>query len=439
MTNKHAALESIQFQKSDLFNEITVCISKMRDKGKVKDNKFYDSPEIKELSDVIFKYTGFNFKFEDSNDGFATIIPSLNQHIFDDTNTLVFLKKYLDNFDLHNDVTSIIKALNVDVISGSISLKSARVTGLFSKLECMLFLPREYLLDSTFTSEELSAMALHEIGHVFITCEYLDRSVNTNQALSAMLRIMDKSSNYEEKKIIFTKAREKISLDDDAFKTIIQSKDKNLVTLVVMNQQIEACRSELGASVYDVTSCEYLADQFAARHGAGRYLVTALDKTYNRDKPMPSVSYMAMGIASAAAAGLYLLAGPVAGMAGLVMLINVSLLTISEIKADSKSDVEWVYDNELTRLNRIKHQMVQRLKDPSTCKKEKNVIVNYLEEVEPIIKKYAGQNDIKLRNRIAFFFSKKHKYDFEFMSLQKDLEEMGNSNLFIMSEKLKHL
>ncbi len=35
------------------------------------------------------------------------------------------------------------------------------------------------------------------------------------------------------------------------------------------------------------------------------------------------------------------------------------------------------------------------------------------------------------------FFSSEHKRDFEYMRLQKDLELLGNSDLFVMSEKLK--
>lgn len=83
--------------------------------------------------------------------------------------------------------------------------------------------------------------------------------------------------------------------------------------------------------------------------------------------------------------------------------------------------------------------MIQRLKQTDAQEDEKKYILNYLDEVEPIIKKYSDDNSLKLRNRVAFFFSKKHKYDFEYMSLQKDLEQMGNSDLFVMSEKLKRI
>lgn len=436
--NKHAALESIQFQKSDLFNDITLCIGKMRDKSTVKAKNFYDSAQIKELSDVIAKYTGITFGFGDCDFGPATYIPRLDQHIFDDVENIKILQRFYKEYDLHYDLRKVLKVLDTDIIDGSVSLKEAKVTGFFTKLKCWMFLPRNYLTDTTFLNEELAAIVLHEVGHVFTSFEYLDRTVTTNQALGVMLKAMDNTTNSEDKKIIFTKAKEKLNLDDDSFKIILGSSDKDLVTLVVMNQQIEECKSELGASVYDVVSCEYLADQFSARHGAGRYLVSGLDKLFSRGLTNASSIYISATLNSITiASSLIMMGGPVVGT--VLAILAVLGMATNAVYTASKLDTEFIYDNSLTRLNRIKHQMVQRLKDPDASSDEKRYIVNYLEEVEPIIKKYAGDNDVKLRNRIAFFFSKKHKYDFEFMSLQKDLEEMGNSNLFVMSEKLKNL
>lgn len=434
---KNTALESIQFQKTDLFNDITRCISAMRDKSKVNNKKFYDSPEIKELSDVISKYTGITFGFDDCDFGPATYIPRLDQHIFDDVENIKVYQEWMEEFDLHYDMRRTMKAIDMDLIDGTVSLKNAKVSGFFSKIKCWMFLPRDYLTDSTFLNEELAAIVLHETGHVFTSFEYLDRSVTTNQALGAMLKMMDKSSNFEDKKVIFSKAKEKLSLDDDAFKIIMDSNDKDLVTLVVMNQQIEECKSELGASVYDVVSCEYLADQFASRHGAGRYLVSGLDKLFSRGMSNASSLYFSATLQTVSVVTLALAAGPIMGLV-LALLVIIGMAA-KALYGASKLDTEFIYDNSLTRLSRIKHQMVQRLKDPSTPTQEKKYILNYLEDVEPIIRKYADDNSVKFRNRIAFFFSKKHKYDFEFMSLQKDLEEMGNSNLFVMSEKLKTL
>lgn len=441
---KNTALESIQFQKSDLFNEITLCVSNMRDYGKVYQKDFYDGKECKDLSAVINKHTGLRIEFADSDNGPSITMPSLGQDIFKDFPTLKAYKDYYGDFyDIHSDIKTALRILDMDVIEGTVDLKNSKVGGVFSRLTSTLQLPREYLADTTFTNEELSAIILHELGHAFTSFEYLDRTVTTNQALGVMLRTMDKSASIQDKKVIFSRVKDKLKLDDEVYKNILNSSDKDYVTLVVLNQQIQECRSELGESVYDVTSCEYLADQFAARHGAGRYLVTSLDKVYSRDKDyFSSSSYSDAAILGGlVTATIIVFGGPVVGSLLGVTLGVLAALAVASPDAieDSRLDVAHPHGAAHGRLSRIKHQMIQRLKDNKIGKKEKEFIINYLEEIEPIIKKYVGDDKVKLRNRIAFFFSKKHKYDFEFKNLQKDLEEMGNSNLFIMSEKIKSL
>ena len=81
--------------------------------------------------------------------------------------------------------------------------------------------------------------------------------------------------------------------------------------------------------------------------------------------------------------------------------------------------------------------MIQQLKDPKTDPEEKKMLITYIDEVDPIIKKNLSDTDIKLRNRIATLLSSEHKRDFEYMRLQKDLELIGNNDLYVMSEKLK--
>jgi hypothetical protein len=438
---KNAALESIQFQKTDLFNEIVSCIKELRKLDKVSNKAFFDSIEIKQLSDVIMKHTGLSFLLFDNDQGFAVYIPILNNHIFDRQVGIKDFNKLVKEADYGDTIRRIMKAMNTNLLEGGVSLKNSKVSGIFSKITCPLSLPRFMIHDKTYLDEELAACTLHEVGHLFTSFEYLSRTVRTNQALSLMQRVMDKSINFEDRKIVFTQAvqAEKLSMDQDAQKLMLDGLPFDALTVLVINQQIEACKSELGASVYDEVSCEYLADQFVSRHGGGRYLVSMLDKLAARGGYTQITNdYLRVGMSTMVASAWVFLAGlPVVSLA-----MGIFTILIGSGKwaiASSKYEMEHGYDNDYTRMNRIKHQMVQRLKEPECMPEEKKYILTYLEEVEPIIKKYEGQNNPKIKDRIAFFFSKKHKYDFEFKNLQKDLEEMGNNNLFVMSEKLKAL
>lgn len=434
MSNHNPALESIQFQKTDLFVGIANCIKDIRKlSGAMSNPAFYSSAQVAELGAVIKKYTGIVFEFEDSNFGPAVYVPRLKQHIFDDDKELSEFQLFISEFDLNYDIRRAMKALDKDVLDGTVDLRNSKVTGVFSDIKCKMFLPRNYIGNMKYADEELAAVILHELGHVFTGFEYLSRSASTNQALSIMLRVMDKTVNFEDRKIIFGKAKDKLKLDDDAYKLIEDQKDPQLVTMVVMNEAIQKSKSELGQSVYDVVSCEYLADQFAARHGAGKYLVTALDKIIGAGDGTGSNTYFNMFFAAVLSLNVLF----IGAMAVAPVIISFFVIMLGFSIARSHTEVSFIYDNTYTRYSRIKQQMVQRLKSTDITSDEKKVIVQYIEEIDPIIKKHITENNVKLRNKLAFFFSSKHKRDFEYMSLQKDLELIGNNDLYLMSEKLK--
>jgi hypothetical protein len=434
MNNHNPALESIQFQKTDLFVGITNCIKDIRTLGnKTSNSAFYGSSQVAELSAVIKKYTGIIFDFEDSNFGPAVYLPRLKQHIFDNEKDLREQQEWISEFDLNYDIRRVMKALEKDVLDGTVDLRNSKVTGVFSSIKCKMFLPRNYISNARYLDEELAAVILHEIGHVFTGFEYLSRSTSTNQALSIMLRAMDKTVNFEDRKIVFAKAKDKLKLDDDAYKLVENQKDPQLVTMVVMNEAIQKSKSELGQSVYDLVSCEYLADQFAARHGAGKYLVTALDKMIGAGDGTGSSAYFHVLFAGMVSLNVLL----ITAIAIVPAIISFFVIMLGFSISRSHEEVSFIYDNTYTRYSRIKQQMMQRLKSSDITSDEKKVIIQYIEEIDPVIKKHITENNVKLRNKLAFFFSSKHKRDFEYMSLQKDLELIGNNDLYLMSEKLK--
>lgn len=439
MTQLHPSLESIQFQKTDLFEGVTLCIKNIRKTNpRVAEKLYYQSPEFKELTAVIKKYTGIPFDFEDSNGGIAVYVPRLDQTIFDQDATIE-IKHNNGSFDLNYDIKRLLGAMGKDIIHGTVDLKNSRVTGAFAEIKCKMFLPRSYLYWRAASDEELAATVLHELGHVFTTYEYLSRVSSTNQALAIMLRVMDQSTSYDDQRVIFSKAKEKLKLDDQSYKLIEKETDPKKVTMVVISNALKRSKSELGKSVFDLTSCEYLADQFATRHGAGKYLITFMDKSGPYDNTVGVMDYF--GLFWGRMLGLSLLfslpVATVGAVVGSFALVAFLWTTIGLSGVNSWRDVNDDYGDDYTRFSRIKHQMVQRLKDPNTSADEKQMIVTHIDEIDPIIKKNLSDANVKLRNKIAMFFSSEHKRDFEYMKLQKDLELIGNNDLYVMSEKLK--
>lgn len=447
MFNTNPALESIAFQKSDLFVAITNCLDKIRSMNfKVAEKIFYSSKEVQELQQVIESHTGIPFDFEDrQNGGFAVYLPRLSQTIFDNDVDLWIKQQYVKDYDKHYDMKRLLSLLSKDVVKGTVDLKRSRVTGDLCKLRCKMFLPRVYLQLKIFSNEELASFILHEIGHVFTTYEYLTRSSNTNQALSILLKTVDGSVSYSDKTIILAKCAEKLKLDKESQNLLEKETDPTKITSILISNTIQVARSELGASVFDINSCEYLADEFAARHGAGKYLITAMDKMGEYDTSMSTSEYLELNFGSMMSLAFLLItpltmgAGAVglmtgAGISGIISLIWTAIGLSSE---NTYRDTHDIYGNDFTRFSRVKHQMIQRLKDNTISKDERDVLLEHLDVVTPIIEKNLVHDKTKLRNKIAMFFSSTHKRDFEYMRLQKDLELLGNNDLYVMSQKLK--
>lgn len=439
----NVSLESIQFQSTDLFKGIVTCIKDIRKLNpRLNEKVYYGSKEVKDLSAVIKKYTGLTFVFEDTEHGPGVYTPRLDQTIFDNSAILEMRASMNSGFDLNYDLKRMLSSLGKDLIKGTVSLKDSKVTGDLAEIECKMFLPRNYIYWPKALDEELAAIVLHEIGHVFTHFEYLTRSTKTNQSLALMLRLSDKTDSYTDKKLLLGKIKEKMNLDNETVSMLETETDKTNITTIFLQQSIKASKSELGKSIYDNTACEYLADQFATRHGAGKYLVTITDKIsgLGSSEKLSAIDYFGSTSARLVAicTGSLLLFGlPAAIAASAVSLLILMQMTIGFSTKYSQLEVQDNYDNDYMRFSRVKHQMVQRLKDEGISPDERKMIIEYIEEVDPIIKKNLSDENVKLRNKIAMFFSSEHKRDFEYMRLQKDLELLGNSDLFVMSEKLK--
>lgn len=434
MFNANPALESIAFQKSDLFVAITNCLDKIRKlNSKLDDDKFYSTPEVRELTEIIQNRTGLLFNFIHMDRvGPAVFVPRLAQTIFDDSEELKSMMELWDDFDKHYTLKKVLKALDAQIVEGIVDLKNSKVTGVFTKIKSKMVLPKDYLFNKKFSNEELAAIVLHEIGHVFTSFECLTRTVSTNQSLAIMIKSMDKSIRYDDRKIILAKAKDKLNLTDEELEILLNDSNPNKTALIVMGGAIRQSKSELGASVYDANSCEYLADQFAARHGAGKFLVTALDKLMGTS----SSEFFDLLISGLIFVTLSLFMTMFTGVMAIGVLMGL-WFTVATMTNASDFDVSWIYDNNYTRYSRIKHQMVQQLKDPQLDKDVRDEVVRYIDEIDPIIQKNIQDTDIKVRNKIAMFISSTHKRDFEYMRLQKDLELLGNNDLYVMSQKLK--
>lgn len=418
-----AALETIKFQSGVFFEELTGLFKQLRDE-KNKEEKIYESKTIPSIEACVKHHTNLTIRFIVNEDGPMVMPPFVDKnHPFVD-----------EDFRRFMSVGDIGQQLNKSngFIRGTIDIAGSRVTGIFSEIVSDIHMPFGWLSGEylEMTPEECAAAFLHEIGHLFTYYELLGRTTTTNQVLAAMGREYAKSTTVDERVVLLGYAHKALKLKEDDIVELAQTTNMDIVTSVLITKLAEQSRSEFGTNIYDMNSWECMSDNFAARHQAGRHLITALDKMHRDAKHM---SYRSIGrylYLEVMKVGLFLasfIPVPLASVIGFG-------LAGAMIMCDSDAVI---YDEPEARFRRIKHQIIEALKNKNLDKKQ---IKQYQDDLEIIDNVMSSVKDKRqFLGIIADFVSPKMRKDRRSVVLQQELEKIANNALFEKAASFKVL
>ena len=432
MRKRIMSFEAIHFQGDAFFKELTACVKDVTEmplpgNSVAAIKAFYESDKMLSLIRCVHEYTKISLKYDSDyyDYGPAVCMPLLNKnHIFFND-----WERHDGGGALDRDAKLLIAELKKPFINGSVDLRKNRIGGDYCKINCVLAMPVFYFYSGKLLPEELAALILHEVGHVLITFEFIDRTLKTNQVLSATAAALN-GGNPDVIKTVITSAEEILKLTPEqkaAFEKITSIHD---ASVILHSCAIDKSITDLGASVYDSVSCEQLADQYASRCGAGKALVLALDKIVSNEyKYLKVTAGQQMLYASLAVAGF------VYPLLGIVIAISLfGQLGKSIVGGVYASKGEAEYDNFPSRIRRVKEQLIERLKDKSLPNIEKAKTLADIAEIDAIASKSA--DSLKLYEKIAYLLKPSYRNAHKYEILQKELEQLSSNNLFIHSAKL---
>jgi hypothetical protein len=322
-----------------------------------------------------------------------------------------------------------------------IDINTAKTSGLFSELPFTIYLPIDQLKKGwfstedgsgladkhRFSSEEMAAVFLHEVGHFFTYCETFCRTVTTNMALAAMTKALDGAYSVDQRHLIIAKCVDDLKLKDVDVAAIAATDKKSIIETAIVFETAEKSRSELGISIYDSTASEFLADQFATRHGAGRHLMTALNKLtaiYGDDYAhMSQPWFIFCQIVSIA----LMFIPPIS-------LLAIPINVIGILLGGFGDDGDNTYDTPEVRFRRIKQDTINRLKNRNISADEKKRIVTDVEAMEKAMEGIKDKRE--WREYIATTLIPVYRRNRKTKMLQQQLEQLGNNPLFVRSAEL---
>lgn len=421
------ALEAIDFQDTKFFDELTASVQKVMDMPEPRYPKempaFYGSKEMLDILKIVKKHTNISLFYDPE---YYLVGPAIQIAKYNKNHIFLFNDDWTDKNEQITDAKTIMKNMNSFALKGNVDLRRNWVDGIFAEHKSLLLLPVLLFYnklsgwDSAGThfktnAREIAAFILHEVGHTFTYFEFLGRTVATNQILSGVTKALA-TNDVKIIETVLVNAGSLLNMSKEQRDMLNNVKNDKDIAVVLLDASIQKCTSELGHSIYDFTSCEQLADQYATRCGAGKDLVYALSKI-DKDDSDELKSYFDLF-------GIVLISLTTFGVGALMILI-LSLMS-------RKSAYE--HDDYRTRLCRIREQMLSRLKDRNINVLDKERTLAELEEIDKLIK--LPNDELNWAEKIAYYLKPSFRNAHKAELIQRELERLASNNLFVSAAKL---
>lgn len=429
------SLETIEFQDNDQFGvEMEAIYTKLQKKildgGYLNYSTVEESEEVAMLSRLITARLGLKVDVV-VDSAPAAILP------FYSNKNHVFLNEFFrGDFTIRNQEKILRKSVGK---AGTVNTQKARVGGIFSEYENLLFLNFHQLFQTLKLSvPEAVAVTLHELGHAFYACEYADRLDTNNQVLANVAREL--LSNKEKKDMVYVyREIEKVNpqITEEEVDKLING-NRVIAGYTWFRVVIGSVGSQMQNDKYSDTSFEQMADNFAARFGYGRQLLTALEKlhghigTIETSKNWMAFVNLMQLVHFFALAGITVFA-IIGGAISLGVLVGV--LTFLTLRVAGEDAKDYTYDELKVRYKRIRQEYVELLKNIKLPNdKLKNILAD-IDRMDRSIQETHRFNS--LLSAIAnFLFSGARDADRSIRE-QQLLEELSFNDLFVKSAQFK--
>jgi len=286
------------------------------------------------------------------------------------------------------------------------------------------------LMSSHFTDGEIAAILLHEIGHAFTFFEYTGKYLTVNAVLAAATATALDNEPFETRTHVLVESASTLGVKIPELEKLAKIKDptirSNAIQVVFMRALYEKNQSGSGTGIYDYRVCEQSADIFATRHGAGREIVTGLDKLLRYGDPayLTTATYCAMELVK-------MLGGTLMVAATMGLYAPYMLAMFLFVKPEVK-----IYDSATARFTLVRQQLVEELKLTDLTVDRRRALLDDVMVVNNIVSNMKDRRTLWELLQTTVVPSMRR--DFKMEVLQKQLESLIANDLFVAAAKFKH-
>lgn len=408
-----AAFEAVSFQHDPtFFKQVTIAVSRIR-----RENDFSPTGDPASLIIDLIKYhTGLtvNFMYLTSARPSATaIVPEVNR-------SHVLLGERYRKISNSKDAIKLFRDKQTDRLEGHIDFDKHKVSGVFEEFPFVIQLSTGLFTSGSFSNEEIAAQLLHEVGHCFYYCALLAHSVTANITIEAVADEMVKAPREERIELLNATSRH-FDFDAKEQEWLVDGQKKETIQSVLITRHIQQTRSKLGSNLYDARGFEALADQFAARMGAGVPLAKSLAKMDKFTKERYVGRWLVTEAIKVVVAGVALSMSPL--MAVLLFL--------------AYDPTDRIYDEPEQRFRRMRLELVAASKSKDITDEQKDALIQDLKLMDKVLDEFKDRRTFYEFLYTAFLPSIRDQR--KRMLHQQKLEQLANNELFAQSMRLERL
>jgi hypothetical protein len=423
---KRYAAEAIAHQDPALFNEISLIISEVKAEGK------YDKDAFKRtrLRKVIFDRLGIDTLF------IVDFSPSPNAYVMPptiDVNHPLISMFRRSSWGSNEQGKALVRCNDYKKAVGVVDREKSKVTGAFSKLTLDAAVTKG-MFTSDFTPDEIAAVILHELGHVFSYYECLAETLTTNYVLTQATREFMGIENAKQRIEFLEDLENVMEIKIEDKEHVAETSDADVFQTLILKDKIEETRSEFGVPLFDVRSYEHLSDQFSSRHGASLALASALSKLYHG-------AFFGIGARSARGTILFLITEiiKILGFIGFVIAASkgepTSITIILSILFNNPFYDD--YDQPELRLERIRRDLQTMLKDKDLQPAVEKKVLEDLDAIELLVKKLTDRESLWQKIWLVIVpGTRKQRRTYK---MQIELEKLAANNLYARAAEFRQL
>lgn len=325
--------------------------------------------------------------------------------------------------------------------SSTVDLNKAKVTGALSEYKFMIAVSADLLSDTGYTTEEVTAIILHELGHAFFILATLGEYCWLNYYLTDGVDVvLGRKPNRYKIELLNGTYLAKHAKDAAYLKDLKHTPSEANVRRAILDVTHRQPHNLLTTQVVRgaIKRNEQLADVFVARLGFGVHLATGQARL-NRDPGNISgrrfgrtrtkflfmeVVKMITGVAGITAGVMIASILPLTG-------IFIAILTPAILSMDG--GVSDAYDNPTERLVKIRRELITQLKSSSFSRLEKDAVVKDIQVLDHLLD---GRNQfVSIWESLGHILAPSSRKEHHRLKHEELLEKLMSNDLFLQAHR----